>query len=178
MIDSIKKKACEIAVVLVCVAVFCIFVSMKEGYHMDELLSFELSNAEFNPWIVTTQPEGRLAKFVHNEIDGETFGETMGLSLVGPGWVTGQEEKEPQLRSRVCSLVSGLHWTSRAVRLILACIFLCTCHLSANQGPRQENDLFSVWSWLQPDSALGCVTRPYLSLVVFLCLALVSQLCW
>lgn len=78
MIDSIKKKACEIAVVLVCVAVFCIFVSMKEGYHMDELLSFELSNAEFNPWIVTTQPEGRLAKFVHNEIDGETFGETMG----------------------------------------------------------------------------------------------------
>ena len=45
---------------------------------MDELLSFELSNAEFNPWIVPTQPEGRLAKFVHNEIDGENFGETLG----------------------------------------------------------------------------------------------------
>lgn len=29
-------------------------------------------------WIVTTQPEGRLAKFVHQEIDGETFGETLG----------------------------------------------------------------------------------------------------
>lgn len=78
MIESIKKKSYEIAIVSVCVAVFCIFISMKEGYHMDELLSFELSNAEFNPWIVTTQPEGRLAKFVHNEIDGDTFGETMG----------------------------------------------------------------------------------------------------
>lgn len=45
---------------------------------MDELLSFELSNAEFNPWIVPTQPEGRLARFVHNEIDGESIGETLG----------------------------------------------------------------------------------------------------
>lgn len=74
---KIREKAYEIAVILVCVAVFCFFVSCKQGFHMDELLSFELANAEFNPWIVTTQPEGRLAKFVHNEIDGETFGETL-----------------------------------------------------------------------------------------------------
>lgn len=80
---AIKEKLYEIIVVLVCVAVSCFFVSLKEGFHMDELLSFELANAEFNPWIVTTQPEGRLAKFVHNEIDGETFGETIGnLSAV------------------------------------------------------------------------------------------------
>lgn len=75
---KIREKGYEIAVMLVCVAVFCFFVSCKQGFHMDELLSFELANAEFNPWIVTTQPEGRLAKFVHNEIDGETLGETLG----------------------------------------------------------------------------------------------------
>lgn len=51
-------------------------ISLKEGYHMDELLSFELANAKFNPWIVPTQPQGRLAKYVENEIDGETWGET------------------------------------------------------------------------------------------------------
>lgn len=74
----IRERAYEIAVILVCLAVFCYFVSCKQGFHMDELLSFELANAEFNPWIVTTQPEGRLAKFVHQEIEGETFGETLG----------------------------------------------------------------------------------------------------
>jgi len=74
--ETMRKKAYETGAVLVCMAVLCFFVSLKQGYHMDELLSFELANAEFNPWIVTTQPEGRLAKFVHNEIDGETLGET------------------------------------------------------------------------------------------------------
>lgn len=78
MWKAIREKRVEIMIALVCAAVFCLFVSWKEGFHMDELLSFELANAEFNPWIVTTQPEGRLAKFVHNEIDGETLGETMG----------------------------------------------------------------------------------------------------
>ena len=39
---------------------------------MDELLTFELANAEFTPWIVTTQPVGRLEKFVQNEIYGDT----------------------------------------------------------------------------------------------------------
>ncbi len=54
----------------------CFFISQKQGYHMDELLSFELANAEFTPWIVTTQPEGRLEKFVKNEIYGDSLGET------------------------------------------------------------------------------------------------------
>lgn len=60
----------------------CFFISEKQGYHMDELLSFELANAEFTPWIVTTQPEGRLEKFVKNEIYGENFGETCS-NLIG-----------------------------------------------------------------------------------------------
>lgn len=67
----------EILVLLVCMIVLGMGVSKKEGFHMDELLSFELSNAEFNPWIVPTQPEGRLAKFVNNEIEGENLGETV-----------------------------------------------------------------------------------------------------
>ena len=53
-------------------------ISNKRGYHMDELLSFELANAEFNPWIVPTQPQGRLAKFVDEELRGENLGETWG----------------------------------------------------------------------------------------------------
>lgn len=66
------------AAALICVAVvLCCFAARKEGYHMDELLSFELSNAQFNPWIVPTQPEGRLAKFVREEIKGDTFGGTL-----------------------------------------------------------------------------------------------------
>lgn len=72
-----KGKKYETAAVLICLAVLCLFVSMKQGYHMDELLSFELANAEFNPWIVPTQPEGRLARFVHNEIEGENLAETL-----------------------------------------------------------------------------------------------------
>ncbi len=72
-----KKAFWKWAVILCVLAVQCCFVSRKEGYHMDELLSFELSNAEFNPWIIPTQPVGRLAKFVKEEIRGESFGETM-----------------------------------------------------------------------------------------------------
>lgn len=73
-----KKYSIQIMVILMIILVQCAFVSRKEGYHMDELLSFELSNAEYNPWIVPTQPVGRLAKFMHEEIDGESFGETLG----------------------------------------------------------------------------------------------------
>ncbi len=74
----LKENLLEIVTVTVCLIVLCIFVSMKQGFHMDELLSFQLSNAKYNPWIVTTQPEGRLAKFVRNEIEGVTLGETIG----------------------------------------------------------------------------------------------------
>ena len=73
----IREYAAQ-AAALICVAVvLCCFVAQKEGYHMDELLSFELSNAEFNPWIVPTQPVGRLAKYVQEEIRGASFGETL-----------------------------------------------------------------------------------------------------
>lgn len=44
---------------------------------MDEILAFQLANAEYNPWIVPTQPVGRLAKFMAEHIDGETIGETV-----------------------------------------------------------------------------------------------------
>lgn len=74
---NIRSRLPEAFVIFICMIFLGIGVSQKEGFHMDELLSFELSNAEFNPWIVPTQPEGRLAKFVHNEIDGNTFGETV-----------------------------------------------------------------------------------------------------
>lgn len=62
------------AVALLCVlAVQCCFAFQKEGYHMDEMISFEMSNAEYNPWIVPTQPVGRLAKFIQEEIRGDGF---------------------------------------------------------------------------------------------------------
>lgn len=77
-IKSIKKSLPEILALLLCLLVLGGFVSGKEGYHMDELLSFELANAEFTPWIVPTQPTGRLEKFVLNEIRGESAAETWG----------------------------------------------------------------------------------------------------
>lgn len=76
--EKLEKNKFEILAVVICILVLWSFVGRKQGFHMDELLSFQLSNAEFNPWIVATQPEGRLARFVHNEIDGETLGETLG----------------------------------------------------------------------------------------------------
>ena len=72
-----KKILPELLAVILCLGVLCIGVSFKEGYHMDELLSFELADARYNPWIVPTQPEGRLAKFVREEIQGNSFGETL-----------------------------------------------------------------------------------------------------
>lgn len=72
-----KKILPELLAVILCLGVLCVGVSFKEGYHMDELLSFELADARYNPWIVPTQPEGRLAKFVREEIQGNSFGETL-----------------------------------------------------------------------------------------------------
>lgn len=74
----LKENKWQIAVLFLVLLVQCAFISQKEGYHMDEILSFQLGNAEYNPWIVPTQPEGRLAKFIHNEIDGNTMAETFG----------------------------------------------------------------------------------------------------
>lgn len=72
-----KKNRGELVVLAVILLLGCFFISRKQGYHMDEMLSFELANAEFTPWIVPTQPEGRLEKFVKNEIYADSFGETV-----------------------------------------------------------------------------------------------------
>ena len=72
-----RKNRGELVVLAVILLLGCFFISRKQGYHMDELLSFELANAEFTPWIVPTQPEGRLEKFVKNEIYADSFGETV-----------------------------------------------------------------------------------------------------
>ncbi len=74
----LKKNKWNLLTLGIILLIGSFYISLKEGYHMDELLSFELANAEFTPWIVTTQPEGRLEKFVKNEIYGESFGETWG----------------------------------------------------------------------------------------------------
>lgn len=73
-----KKILPGLLAVLLCLLLMGIGISRKEGYHMDELLSYELANARYNPWIVPTQPVGRLAKFVNEEIQGDTFAETVG----------------------------------------------------------------------------------------------------
>lgn len=73
-----KKILPELLAVILCLVLMGAGVSRKEGYHMDELLSFELANARYNPWIVPTQPVGRLAKFVGEEIQGDSLGETLG----------------------------------------------------------------------------------------------------
>ena len=73
----IKKYGVRIIVVLLSMLFLCTFISCKEGYHMDEILAFQLANAEYNPWIVPTQPVGRLAKFMKEHIDGDSLGETM-----------------------------------------------------------------------------------------------------
>ncbi len=68
-----KIKGIRYGVILLCVIVLTIISSQKEGYHMDEILAFELSNAEYNPWIVPNQPEGRLAKFNREHIEGDNL---------------------------------------------------------------------------------------------------------
>ncbi|MCR4792185.1 MAG: glycosyltransferase family 39 protein [Lachnospiraceae bacterium] len=63
--------------VIIVLAFDVFFVSQKEGYHMDEILSYELSNSEFTPWITPTQPEGRLEKYYRNEIYDKNFGKLL-----------------------------------------------------------------------------------------------------
>ena len=71
-----------IIIVLIC-DVF--FVLKKEGYHMDEILSYQLSNSEFTPWITPTQPQGRLEKYYGAWIRDDSFFGTVGnfFSQVG-----------------------------------------------------------------------------------------------
>lgn len=110
----LRRRAAWLAALALVLCVQTWFISQKEGYHMDELLSFELANAQFNPWIVPTQPQGRLAKLYENEIKGASFAETLknlwrlgtdalqnrGESLIAnyradvyeePVWISGEE---------------------------------------------------------------------------------------
>ncbi len=72
-----KKYGLRILVVFLSMLFLCTYISRKEGYHMDEILAYQLANAEYNPWIVPTQPVGRLAKFMSEYIEGEYLGETV-----------------------------------------------------------------------------------------------------
>lgn len=77
-VKSFKQKyGVRIIIVVLSMLFLCTFIIRKEGYHMDEILAFQLANAEYNPWIVPTQPVGRLAKFMAEHIDGESLGETI-----------------------------------------------------------------------------------------------------
>ncbi len=70
---DLKYKILVVLSVVIVIAFDVFFVSEKEGYHMDEILSYELSNSEFTPWITPTQPEGRLEKYYRNEIYNSSF---------------------------------------------------------------------------------------------------------
>lgn len=45
----LKKNRAYLLVLAGIILVSCLIISDKQGYHMDELLSFELANAEFTP---------------------------------------------------------------------------------------------------------------------------------
>ena len=44
-----EKILPELLAVILCLVLMGAGASRKEGYHMDELLSFELANARYNP---------------------------------------------------------------------------------------------------------------------------------
>lgn len=73
----LKAYGIRILILAISMLFLCAFISKKEGFHMDEVLAYQLANAEYNPWIVPTQPVGRLAKFMAEHIDGENVSETL-----------------------------------------------------------------------------------------------------
>lgn len=75
--EKLWQNKWQLLVLLLVLLVQCFYISQKQGYHMDELLTFELGNAEYNPWIVPTQPVGRLAKFMQQEIYADSLGGTL-----------------------------------------------------------------------------------------------------
>ena len=75
--ERLWRNKWQLLVLILVMAVQCCFITQKQGYHMDELLTFELGNAEYNPWIVPTQPVGRLAKFMQQEIYEDSLGGTL-----------------------------------------------------------------------------------------------------
>lgn len=77
MLKRVNKYKWEISIIIGIMLMLLVFAFQKEGYHMDEMISFEMSNAEYNPWIVPKQPVGRLAKFMQEEIEADTLGEKL-----------------------------------------------------------------------------------------------------
>ena len=75
--NNLKLHLLTALSVIIVLAFDVFFAFQKEGYHMDEILSYELSNSEFTPWITPTQPEGRLEKYYRGEIHDERFGRTV-----------------------------------------------------------------------------------------------------
>ncbi len=73
----IKKYRWQLLIIALIIVIQFAFAFQKEGYHMDELISFEMANAEYNPWIVPKQPVGRLAKYMQEEIEADSFGEKL-----------------------------------------------------------------------------------------------------
>lgn len=78
MLNTFRKEyGLRILIILLSILFLCTYISRKEGFHMDEILSFQLANAEYNPWILPTEPERRLARFMAEHIEGENVGETI-----------------------------------------------------------------------------------------------------
>lgn len=73
-----KANLWQIGVLVLLAVVLLLFVGQKEGYHMDEVLSYQLANSEYNPFIITNKPVGRLAQFMSDEVQGDSLWETAG----------------------------------------------------------------------------------------------------
>ena len=67
-LNKISYKILQWITFLGIILMMVFFIWQKVGYHTDEILSYEFANAEYNPRVVPTQPVGRFAKFMHEEI--------------------------------------------------------------------------------------------------------------
>ncbi len=76
-LQKIKQYKMRIAIICLSMLFLCTFVVQKHGFYVDEILSFQLANSEFTPWIMPNQPEGRLAKFVNQHIEGDNIVQTV-----------------------------------------------------------------------------------------------------
>ncbi len=98
----------QILVCVLAIAQLSFFASRKEGFHMDEILTFQLANSYYGPWIVPTQPEGRMAKFLREEVGNGGIGRWWELAL---DWLQHGEE------SRISSFTADVYeepvWISR-----------------------------------------------------------------
>ncbi len=134
------KYGGQLLTLLLVLGVLCCFVAKKEGYHMDELLSFELSNAQYNPWIVPTQPVGRLAKFMKEEIQGESLGETF-HNLVDVGMDVVKNRGNSKLLQYKADVYPEPVWISREQ---------FTDYVTVNKGERFQ--YFSVYFNVKDDN--------------------------